>query len=138
MLVMGDASIAEWVRQRLPLPIETFGECFQLGILDAEGTLQAGVVYNNYCNKNIEISIASITPRWATKGHIQGILGYPFKQLGCRRLSAVTARNNQHVRDFLKRLGFMHEGTLHDALEHDDAVIYGMTKRYFLRSKWNG
>ena len=137
MLVLGDGSIAEWVRVRLPLQLE-FGECIAVGIQDDEGILQAGVVYYNYCNRNIEISIASNTPRWATKENISGILRYPFINLDCRRVTAVTSRKNDHVRSFLKRIGFMHEGTLHDALDNDDAVIYGMTKKFFLRSKWNG
>lgn len=137
MLVLGDSSIAEWVRVRLPLQLE-FGDCIAVGIQDDKGILQAGVVYYNYCNRNIEISIASNTPRWATKENISGILSYPFVNLNCRRVTAVTSRKNDHVRSFLKRIGFMHEGTLHDALDNDDAVIYGMTKKFFLRSKWNG
>lgn len=137
MMFFGDETVSEWVRKRAPEPIESYGEHISVGIADAEGKLIAGVVYNNYSQGNIELSIASISPLWATKHRIESILGYPFKQLGCRRLTAVTARDNHRIRDFLKRLGFMHEGTLHDALERGDAVIYGMTKRYFLRSKWN-
>lgn len=139
-MFFGDETVSEWIRKRLPENIESYGEHISVGIADEEGKLIAGVVYSNYSVGNIELSIASINPRWATKERIKAILGYPFfnEQLGCRRLTAVTARDNHHVRDFLKRLGFMHEGTLHDALERGDAVIYGMTKRYFLRSKWNG
>lgn len=135
---MCDKSVQEWVISRLEPGGEFLHPVATVGVIDEEENLVAAVVYSQHFNQDIHLTIASKSPRWATKGHIQGILSYPFKQLGCRRLTAVTARNNHHVRDFLKRLGFMHEGTLHDALERGDAVVYGMTKRYFLRSKWNG
>jgi RimJ/RimL family protein N-acetyltransferase len=139
MLVVGDQTMVNWVRDRMPEYVDGFGKDARcIGVLNESGLLIAAVVYTNFNDTNIELTIASISPKWATKGHIQGILSYPFDQLGCRRVTAVTARDNNHVRTFLKRLGFMHEGTLHDFLPTSDAVVYGMTKRYYLRSKWNG
>jgi RimJ/RimL family protein N-acetyltransferase len=120
-----DVAVAEWVRLRLP-GIEGWGPCAAIGIARGD-ELVAGVVYNNLRWPNIEASIASTDPGWCSRRNLAAIFAYPFRQLGCRRLGALTEATNQPVRAFLCRLGFREEGLCRQALPTGDAVIFGMT-----------
>lgn len=133
VLLGWDAAVAEWVRQRLTVPpIAAWGPCTAIGIARG-GELVAGVVYNNYRPPSIEASIASTTPAWCSRRNLAAIFAYPFHQLECRRLGAMTEVTNQPARAFLCRLGFRQEGVLRQALPpsaanlEGDAVLYGMT-----------
>lgn len=136
MLLPGDKSIVEWVRTQLQTEGEFYDPIFAYGV-HIDGKVVAGIVYSQAFNFDCHITIASVSPQWASKEAIKGILGFPFQTLKCRRITALTDRDNHNVRNFLKRLGFMHEGTLHDARESGDAVVYGMTRRFYKRSKWH-
>jgi RimJ/RimL family protein N-acetyltransferase len=131
-VVLGyDRAVAEWVRQRLPM-IGEWGPATAIGIARG-GELIAGVVYNNFRWLSIEASIASTSPAWCSRRNLAAIFSYPFRQLQCRRLGALTEVTNQPARAFLCRLGFREEGVLRQALPpsaanpEGDAVIYGMT-----------
>jgi RimJ/RimL family protein N-acetyltransferase len=126
VVVGRDAAVAEWVLERTP-HVETWGPCRAIGIARGD-ELVAGVVYNNCRWPSIEASIASTEPSWCSRRNLAAIFAYPFRQLGCTRLGAVTAAENHDVRGFLKRLGFRQEGLLKSALPgRRDAVIFGMT-----------
>jgi RimJ/RimL family protein N-acetyltransferase len=86
-------------------------------------------IYNNYRPPNIEITFVTSSPRWASKEAIRAMLRYPFVQLGCARLTAVTPAQNRPARAFLARLGFRQEGVHPDALPGGDAVSYGLLAR---------
>jgi len=77
----------------------------------------------------IEMTVASISPRWASKGNLQAFFAYPFHQLGVRRVQAQTASENTKVRRFLERLGFQFEGIARLAhYQGGDAAFYSMLK----------
>ena len=131
-----DREISSWVGERLdtvfPPDVVAIG-------LARKGKIIAGVVYHNYRPpKNIEMSIAADSPRWGGKSTLEVFFNYPFKQLGCSRVTAITDAGNQHTRDFLTRLGFVQEGVLRDANPDDDAVIYGLLKTECKWVKDNG
>jgi RimJ/RimL family protein N-acetyltransferase len=133
ILVGWDRAVAEWVRERLTDPtIEDWGKCTAIGIV-LENELIAGVVFNNFRWPSIEASIASSTPRWCSRRNLAAIFAYPFRQLDCRRLGAMTGVTNQPTRAFLCRLGFREEGICRQFLPPSaansagDAAIYGMT-----------
>lgn len=88
--------------------------------------LVAAVVWSEFKWPDIHASIVSTSPRWATRGHLREILHYPFIQLGCKRVTAVTDATNQSVRSFLCRIGFRQEGVHVDANPTGDAVSYGL------------
>ncbi|HEY1299249.1 MAG TPA: GNAT family protein [Stellaceae bacterium] len=132
-VVLGhDVAVAEWVRRRLTdPPIAEWGPCTAIGIAIGP-ELVAGIVFNNLRWPTIEASIASSTPRWCSRRNLAAIFSYPFRQLQCRRLGAMTGVTNQPARAFLCRLGFREEGMLRQALVPNaanpvgDAVIFGM------------
>jgi RimJ/RimL family protein N-acetyltransferase len=66
------------------------------------------------------------SPRWASRGAIRTLLRYPFVQLRCARITAVTDAHNAQARAFLRRIGFRPEGFHADALPNADALSYGL------------
>ena len=77
-----------------------------IGVAGKDGKIMAVAIYNNYrYSDDIEISFVAATPRWATQGNIRAMLSYPFVQLGVKRLSAVTNKNNKRSRKLLTGLG---------------------------------
>jgi RimJ/RimL family protein N-acetyltransferase len=104
-----DAEITDWVGQHLD--IQNFGVNISLGIALDE-VIIAGVVYSQYrpdvpC---LEMSIASVSPRWATRAVLHEAFALPFKQLGVGRVQVTTARKNKAARGLVERLGFVYEG----------------------------
>jgi len=140
-LVLGrDAEVADWVGRRIPHvgSGEAFGPCAAIGVAAEDGQLQGGVVFSNWqpgC-RSIEASFASETPRWLTRRIIGAILAYPFDQLDCQRITAVTPRRAKAARRFLDAFGFKREGLVRKGFGDDDAVVSGMLRREWEASRW--
>lgn len=127
MLIYGHKRVlAQWAGERLG--ISDWGPCETIGVL-RRGEIAAVAVFNQYRPPNIEISFVVTDPRWATPDAVKAIIGYPFNQLGCKRLTSVTEATNQRARAFLCRLGFRQEGIHPDALPGGDAVTYGLLRK---------
>src|SRR6185437_8300979 len=140
MLIYGrDREIARWVGDQVG--IKDFGPCAAIGVARGDKII-AGAVFNRYAHPNIEATIATISPRWATPDVLRAFLRYPFDQLGCKRITAVTEITNQPARAFLCRLGFRQEGIHPDAFTHGDGVSYGLLRkdavRWLAEDKSNG
>lgn len=124
MLLYGhDALLARWAGERIG--VDDFGPCVAIGVLH-KGEIVAAAIFNQYRHPNIQVTFVTASPRWASKGAIRAILKYPFVQVGCKRITAVTEATNQPARAFLCRLGFTQEGYHPDALASGDAVTYGL------------
>jgi RimJ/RimL family protein N-acetyltransferase len=127
MLLFGiDRELSQWASDKLG--IKDFGPCVTIGV-SRSSKVVAVALFNNYRHPNIEITFVTSTPMWATRQTIGAILRYPFVQLGCKRLTAITEHTNRPARAFLCRLGFHQEGYHPDALPSGDAVTYGMLAR---------
>src|SRR5690349_3238467 len=125
-----DAEVAEWVRVRTD--VLTFGACAAIGVA-LDGTLIAGLVYREYTGRDIQLSIAADSPKWCTKRTLRYLLGYPFLQLKCARVTAIVAKKNKRSRTLVERLGFKLEGTIRRAFPKDHGLIYGMLRE---ECKW--
>ena len=123
LLFNHDAVLTRWAGERLG--IADFRPCTTIGVA-REGVILAAAIYNNYRPPNIEITFVTASPRWASKQAIRAMLRYPFVQLACKRLTAVTAVQNMAARAFLLRLGFCEEGLHPDALPTGAAVSHGL------------
>ena len=135
LLFGADQQVIHWVMERLPGL--SFDRCTAIGVT-AAGQIIAGAVYHNYVKDygNIEMTVASATPRWATRRVISTLLHYPFTQLGCGRVTATCREGNTHAVNFNLRLGFKKEGILRKGCGHEDMVIMGMLKEEAV--KWLG
>lgn len=130
-LVYGhDDLVTAWVASHLN---HDFGPSSSIGVIVGE-QLIAGVVYSNYIEGpygpvSIEMSIATTSPKWASRETLHRLFAYPFIQLGVKRVQASTARKNKEARRFLERLGFTFEGIARQAWPHGgDMAVYSMLK----------
>lgn len=127
MLLYGhEGALSRWAGDRLG--IDYWGPCQTIGII-RHGKLAAVAVFHQFRKPSIEISFVTADKQWATPQTVRGILRYPFIQLGCKRLTAITEATNQSTRTFLCRLGFREEGYHPDSFESGDAVSYGLLRR---------
>jgi RimJ/RimL family protein N-acetyltransferase len=137
-----DAEVAAWVAARIP-QMEgpgDFGPYVAIGVESEAGRPLGGVVFSNFLPRygSIEASFASDHPRWLTRPLIRQIMSYPFGQLGCARITAVTPRRARAARRFLDAFGFRREGLVRKGFGTDDAVISGLLRREWDASRWAG
>ena len=119
--------LLEWAKQRMPL-LNIEGHAAAIGV-EENGVLLAVAAFDRYRGHDIEISFAADSPRWARRGVIRGIFHYPFVQLGCVRLTTITAENNTRARRLDEGLGFVLEGIHPNGLAPGvTAVSYGMQR----------
>ena len=130
MLVLGeDEFIADWVCSQLPM-VSSFGPCTAIGVV-SQNRLIAGCVYSDYRKRfgTIEMSIASISPMWARKENIAGLLRYPFEQLGVFKVYAASTLDNLKAIKANKHIGFTKEAVLaHQFGQGNHAVIMRMLR----------
>lgn len=129
VLYNDDDKIAEFVRTMCPHLINTTWDKFRaLGVV-RRAAIVGGVVFHNYRERahDIEISAAFSTSAWCLPQTAKQICDYPINQLGCKRITARTARKNRKARGFLERLGFKVEGVARRALDgRQDMILYGL------------
>lgn len=135
-LVDAGAQVTEWVAKQLGFDGGIYPS-YSIGIVD-DGKLIGGVVYHNFTVNNIEMSIATISPKWAGRGIIRQLLAYPYS-LGCERITAIADSENHKSRKLLEKLGFQLEGVLRKGSpfrNRRDAAVYGLLKEEFEQGKY--
>ncbi|HLI66322.1 MAG TPA: GNAT family protein [Caulobacteraceae bacterium] len=133
-------AVAAWVAARIPQMegAGDFGACAAIGVAAEDGRALGGVVFHNYQPRfrNIEASFASESPRWLTRRLIGQIMAYPFDQLACQRLTAITPKKAAAARAFLDHFGFKREGVVRKGFGDDDAIVSGLLRREWRASRW--
>lgn len=134
LLIGADDMVSEMVRQRIPHVRELgFGACVAFGVV-RRGKLVGGVVFNNYRGFDIHMSAAFDSKSWALPQTIRALCEYPFKELKCVRVTAMTGRKNKKARKVLSVLGFREVGVAHRGLDgREDAFIFELLKE---NCKW--
>lgn len=125
------AEVAAWVAARCG--VAEFGPCAAIGV-EREGRLVAGAVFHEHDHGSMLVSFAADDLRWAQRGVLAGIFAYPFRQVRCRRLTAVTDVANARAIRLLGKLGFRPEGRLREHFVNSagaasDGAIFGMLAR---------
>lgn len=141
-----DSEVADWVLRHIPtLRGAPFGSCAAIGVLDDLGNPLAGVVYHDYQQQfaTMQVSMAAVSPRWATRGTIRALLSYPFLQAGINKVWAASPHTNERALKFLAGIGMKKEGVLrHQFGPKVHAVINGLTRvefdRLFLKGNSHG
>ncbi|MBX2825814.1 MAG: GNAT family N-acetyltransferase [Gammaproteobacteria bacterium] len=83
-------------------------------------------LFHNYRKTDIEIVFAG-EGNWARRDVITKILTYPFRQLGCRRITALVRKDNRKSRKMVQQIGFKQEGKLRAANpDGTDLFVYGL------------
>jgi len=134
MLVFGDPRLLDWTARQIPHVGSAAGwhreGAKALGIIDWEGHLLAAMVVHGYnpLHGDAQISMAATSPRWASKATISKLLAYPFKQLGCQRITTLIPSRNFRALRFNVGLGFVQEGVARRGFGSDDCVILGLLR----------
>jgi RimJ/RimL family protein N-acetyltransferase len=129
MLIYGhDRELSLWAGKSLGFdgPIRGY-DPIAIGVA-RQGKIVAVALFANHQGPTIEITFVTSTPKWGSREMIRGILRYPFVQLGCKRVTAVTEECNGPARKFLERLGFRQEGYHVDAFPSGAGISYGLLK----------
>ena len=97
--------------------------------LQRDGELVAGVLYEDYNGANVVMHVASDgTGAWLTKAYLRTCFDYPFRQLGCRRVTGIVPSSNEKALAFDQHLGFEVEATLSDAHSDGDLIVLRMKR----------
>jgi RimJ/RimL family protein N-acetyltransferase len=84
------------------------------------------IVFNNYDGQDVHFTCMLSAPIGMTDARF--VARYAFRQLGCRRVSAVTSESNIAARRALVQLGFKWEGRLREHFPDADGLVYGLLK----------
>lgn len=120
--------IGPWVCQRVGGEWRT-GRAQAMGLVEVTDSIPkiiAGVLYEDYNGSNLFMHVAAEGSRWLTREFLRAVFDYPFRQLGCHRVSGVVPVSNLAARRFDEALGFEHEATLKEAFNGEDLLVYRM------------
>jgi RimJ/RimL family protein N-acetyltransferase len=119
--------VGAWVSARQPRPVPYVAGSSQAIGFARCSNLIAGVLYYQYNGPNIWMAVAADPKsRWLTKRGVQAIFDYPFRQLGCRRITVCVDEDNHASRNFVEGLGLEQEALLTGACSAGDQIIYRM------------
>lgn len=138
-LIFGkDKEISEWVASKIPGA--SFGPCVAIGMASPSGAkFWGGVVYHDYIPALglCSVSIAAVTPRWATPGTVRALLAVPFVQYKVRKLYATIRDDNERSKKLCSGLGFTREATLRHHYGHKrHALVFSMMASEYT-AKWS-
>lgn len=126
MIVVGD-DVVRWVAARVG-EHGNFGAAQGIGWA-RDGSLVAGVVYNDFNGPNICMHVASDgSRRWLTREYLRVAFDYPFNQCGVRRITGLVGEGNEAARRFDEHVGFRLETRLWGAHPSGDLLVYVMWK----------
>ncbi|MGL4488501.1 MAG: GNAT family N-acetyltransferase, partial [Rhizobiaceae bacterium] len=99
-----------------------------LGIFEAD-ELCAGVIYNGFdpIARVVELSAASINPRWLTRSVLRAMFAVPFERLGCQMAILRVSEKNVRMRQIAKRFGFSEYLIPRMRGPNEDEAIYTLT-----------
>lgn len=132
-----DQAVSEWVSRNIAyLNGQPFGPCSAIGVQSSDGDLMAGVVFHDYQPKfrTMQVSMAAVTPKWATKNIVRLILSYPFLRCGVNKVWVACAHTNVRPIRFCKGLGFTQEAVLAYQFDSAHAVILRMLRKDYLKT----
>jgi len=110
-----DQGVSDWVSKEIFGVSGQFEKSKAIGVIDGN-KLIAGVVYSNMHTRPdgdpymIEMSVASIDKRWATRHNLKAFFSYPFIQLRLERVQTHCKADDEGIFMFNHRLGFQQEG----------------------------
>lgn len=142
MMLLSDPSltpiIGRWVSERTT----STGEIGFDGAYSAIGVVRdkeiiAGFIFHDWnpTYKTIQMTLAAHTPRWGTRRIIEGLLRYPFVELGVQRITVLINENNHASLRLAEGVGFKREAVIERG-----AGIYGniTVLRLFVEEWQNG
>ena len=122
-LIIGK-QVVDWVARRTN-EFGAFGTDIGIGWI-RRGQIVAGVAYADWNGPNVVCHIAAEGKHWATREYLGIIFDYPYRQLGCKRITVCVGEGNAASRRFVEHLGFKLEAELAQAHPTGHLRIYRM------------
>lgn len=133
------APLAAWAAERMPhVGEDGFGPCWAVGVVRGDD-LAAVVVYHQFIPAygTVALSIASATPRWASREVIAALLSAPFRgALGApiKKIWAMCSIKNVRACRMNERIGFKQEAILREHLgPREHGVVFRMMQHEWRR-----
>lgn len=101
------------------------GTC--IGQFDNEGSITAGVIYEDFNGANVVCHIAGVG-HWANKRYLWAIFDYPFVQMRVKRITVIIKDSNKKSIALVEKMGFTIEARLAQATPDGDLLIYRLFK----------
>lgn len=124
-IVINDPRVADWVKEKIPKVQSWMGEHKSLAALE-KGEIIGAVVYDAFTPYDCCIHVRLEKPGCKTPEVLRAVFGYPFEQLGLKRLTGLVGAQNDKGRKLVTWLGFHFEGCKASALGDEDELVYGM------------
>lgn len=139
-LILGqDEKFAAWAVRHID-DVTDFGPCVAVGMVSPDyEKIWGAVVFNEFFPSLMvcSVSIAAVSPRWATRHTIRAILSIPFEQYRCRKVYAMIASDNERSLRLCEGLKFTREATLrHHYGKRRHAIILSMMEHEFRQHWW--
>lgn len=123
-IVVNDERIARFVAE--VVGSDDFTAHGTIGV-ERLGELIAGIVYDNFNGANICMHVgARPGVNWVSRKLLRLVFGYPFEQLGCRRVTGLVPETNLRSRRFCEHLGFDLETRIRGGHPDGDVLVYSM------------
>ncbi len=88
----------------------------------------AAAVLHSFVSDDIELTVASTGPGWASRRFLHAIAYTVFVTNKAKRLTAYVAASNEPSERALVKAGFKREGTKRRAMNGEDVHLYGMLR----------
>jgi hypothetical protein len=116
--------VGNYVQERVGTKI--FPPFTTLGIVNEEGEVMAGIVFNCWTGPDVELTIAN--DGGLHRQLIKATALYVYNDLKCVRGSITVRKNDQKTYETALKFGFKVEGIKRRGFGDDDAVIMGMVR----------
>lgn len=132
-LIFNVPAVNDWVSSKIYGRDRFPPDAPSIGLLE-NGRIVGGVVYTMYTGNGIMMNVAGGYKGWINRAFLRAAFAYPFKQLGCTRVSGLVRVDNFAAQQFDERLGFKREGLVRRGDDDGtDLIMYGMLRE---ECKW--
>lgn len=132
-LIFNVPAVNDWVSSKIYGRDRFPPDAPSIGLLE-NGRIIGGVVYTMYTGNGIMMNVAGGYKGWINRAFLRAAFAYPFKQLGCTRVSGLVRADNYAAQQFDERLGFKREGLVRRGDDDGtDLIMYGMLRE---ECKW--
>lgn len=132
-LIFNVPAVNDWVSSKIYGRDRFPPDAPSIGLLE-NGRIIGGVVYTMYTGNGIMMNVAGGYKGWINRAFLRAAFAYPFKQLGCTRVSGLVRVDNFAAQQFDERLGFKREGLVRRGDDDGtDLIMYGMLRE---ECKW--
>ena len=107
-----------------------FGNCKAIGVVDEDtDELVAGMVFHDWQPGAglIQISSASVTPRWLTAEVRHKMFSYPFDEIGCQMVVLEVSATNTRMVRIAKAFGFTAHFIQRLRGRNEDGYVFTLT-----------